>query len=293
MLYRVRHTTTYAYASSVSICHNALHLTPRECRHQRCSYHELLIYPEPAVVSQTIDYFGNPMTFFALQEPHDALTMTANSTVEVIPLTAPEPQATPPWEQVRDHLRRDRSSAGLEAYQYVFDSPYVSTQAAIRAYAAPVFSPQRPLLEAVCDLTQRIYTTFTYDPEATSVSTTVDDVLRERHGVCQDFAHLEIACLRALGLAARYVSGYLVTAPPSDQTVLTGALASHAWLSVFCPGYGWIDVDPTNNVLPSDGHITVAYGRDYGDVSPIKGVFIGGGAHTLEVAVDVIPIHTS
>lgn len=293
MLYRVRHTTTYAYSNSVSVCHNALHLTPRECRHQRCSYHELLIYPEPAVISHTIDYFGNPMTFFALQEPHDALTMTANSTVEVIPVAYPDSQATPPWEQVRDYLHQDRSGARLEAYQYVFDSPYVLISEAALAYAEPVFSPQRPVLEAVCDLTRQIYSEFRYDPEATTISTPVDEVLRDRHGVCQDFAHLEIGCLRALGLAARYVSGYLVTTLPPDQSVLTGALASHAWLSFFCPGYGWIDVDPTNNMLPSDAHITVAYGRDYGDVSPIKGVFIGGGAHTLDVAVDVIPIHTS
>jgi transglutaminase-like putative cysteine protease len=143
----------------------------------------------------------------------------------------------------------------------------------------------------VCDLTRRIYRDFTYDPRATSVGTPLSEVLRDRHGVCQDFAHLEIACLRSLGLAARYVSGYLVTQPLPDQAPLAGALASHAWLSVYCPGHGWIDVDPTNDVFPADAHITVAYGRDYGDVSPIQGVFLGGGEHTLEVSVDVVPIH--
>ncbi len=258
MMYRVRHTTTYAYSNSVSVCHNALHLTPRECRHQRCVFYELLIYPEPTVVSHSVDYFGNPVTFFALQEPHDALTMTANSTVEVTAADPPLPQDTPAWEQVRERLRQDRTGPVLDAYQYVFDSSYVALSPVVAAYARPSFPAAHPLLEAVCDLTQRIYTDFTYDPDATSVGTPLHDVLRDRRGVCQDFAHLEIACLRALGVAARYVSGYLVTQPPPEQAPLLGALASHAWLSVYCPGHGWIDVDPTNNVLPSYGHITVA-----------------------------------
>jgi transglutaminase-like putative cysteine protease len=290
MRYRLRHTTTYAYTYPVSVCHNALRLTPRECHHQRCSFHELLIYPEPMFVRQTTDYFGNMVTFFALDEPHDALTMTANSTVEVTTTDSPEPGATPPWEQVRDVLRHDPKGPVLKAYQYVFDSPYVSVESEMLAYAQPSFPPGRPLFDAVYDLTQRIYTEFKYDQDVTSVETPLREVLHNRHGVCQDFAHLQIACLRSLGLAARYVSGYLVTAPPPDQAPLVGALASHAWVSVYCPGPGWIDVDPTNNLLPSDGHITVAYGRDYGDVSPIKGVFLGGGEHTLEVSVDVTPL---
>ncbi len=290
MRYRVRHTTTYAYTYTVSVCHNALRLTPRQCHHQRCSFHELLIYPEPMFVRQTIDYFGNMVTFFALEEPHDALTMTANSTVEVTATDYPEPEATPPWERVRDVLRREPQGPVLEAYQYVFDSPHVSVEPEMLAYAQPSFHPGRPLLEAVCDLTQRIHTEFKYDQEATSVETPLRDVLHNRHGVCQDFAHLQIACLRSQGLAARYVSGYLVAEPPPGQAPLIGALASHAWVSVYCPGPGWIDVDPTNNLRPSDKHITVAYGRDYGDVSPIKGIFLGGGEHTLEVSVDVTPL---
>jgi transglutaminase-like putative cysteine protease len=158
------------------------------------------------------------------------------------------------------------------------------------SYASASFTTGRPLLEAVCDLTRRIYTDFTYDPKATSVSTPLSDVLRDRHGVCQDFAHLQIGCLRALGLAARYVSGYLVTQPSPGHAPLVGVQASHAWVSVYGPGCGWIDLDPTNNVLPSDRHITVAIGRDYGDVSPINGVFLGGGEHTMDVAVDVVPV---
>jgi transglutaminase-like putative cysteine protease len=291
MMYRVRHTTTYAYTNAVSVSHNVLHVTPRECRHQRCSLHELLIYPQPAFINQAEEYFGNPVTYFSLQEPHEALTMTANSIVDVTPLSWPEPQDTPPWDQVGMQLRQECSREGLDAYQFVFDSPYVPTGPDVAALAAPFFPPGRPLLEAVCDFMHYIYTEFTYDPEATTVSTPIDEVMAQRHGVCQDFAHLQIAGLRSYGLAARYVSGYLVAQPPKGQDPLVGALASHAWLSVYCPEVGWIDVDPTNDVLPAEVNITVAYGRDYGDVSPIKGVFLGGGEHALDVSVDVVPIH--
>ena len=293
MMYRVRHTTTYAYSSAVSVSHNVLHLTPRECPHQHCSMHELVIYPQPAFINQSEDYFGNPVTFLGLQEPHEALTMTAHSTVDITPPTWPPPQETPPWEQARAQVRQDCSRQGLDAYQFAFDSPYAPTSAEVAALAAPFFPPGRPLLEAVCDLMHHIYTEFTYDPEATTVSTPVHEVMAQRHGVCQDFAHLQIAALRAHGLAARYVSGYLVAQPPPGQEQLVGALASHAWLSVFCPETGWIDVDPTNDVLPAESHITVAYGRDYGDVSPIKGVFLGGGEHVLDVSVDVTPLHAA
>lgn len=289
MQYRVRHTTTYAYSNAVSVCHNELHLHPRQCDHQTCSFHELLVFPEASVVSRSVDYFGNPVTYFTLQEPHRTLTMTANSTVEVAPVEAPPLAASAAWEEARDGLRQDRSAAGLEAVQFVFDSPYVAASPELMAYAATSFTPRRPLLEAVSELTERIHAEFTYDPVATAVNTPLSDVMRHRRGVCQDFAHLQIGCLRALGLAARYVSGYLAS-PPSTSNPLVGAESSHAWLSVYCPGHGWVDVDPTNRLWPSDRHITVAIGRDYGDVSPIKGIFLGGGDHTMEVAVDVMPV---
>jgi transglutaminase-like putative cysteine protease len=244
----------------------------------------------PAVSSQGVDFFGNHVTFFVVQEPHRTLTVTAHSKVTVTPLTVPRATDTPAWEQVRERLRQDRSATGLEAYQYVFDSPYVPSLPQLLGYAAPSFPSGRPLLAAVLDLTRRIHADFTYDPRATSVSTPLTEVWQNRRGVCQDFAHLQIGCLRALGLAARYVSGYLVTQPPPGQSRQVGADASHAWVSVYCPDSGWIDADPTNNVLPSDRHITVACGRDYSDVSPIKGVFLGGGQHTMEVAVNVVPI---
>jgi len=289
MRYRVRHTTTYAYSNTVSVCHNELHLCPRQSSHQTCSFHELLVYPEAALVSRSVDYFGNPVTFFTLQEPHQALTMTANSVVEVQAVEVPQVDASAAWEDVRDSLPQDRGSEGLGAYQFVFDSPYVETSAELMAYAGRSFTPRRPLLAAVADLTERIHAEFTYDPVATAVNTPLSDVMRYRHGVCQDFAHLQIGCLRALGLAVRYVSGYLVT-QPSESSPLVGAEASHAWLSVYCPGRGWVDIDPTNNLWPTDDHVTVAFGRDYGDVSPIKGVFLGGGDHTMDVGVDVIPM---
>jgi len=239
-----------------------------------------------------MDFFGNAVTFFAVQEPHRSLTITARSTVQVIPRRMPRPEHTPAWETVRDLLHHERSAAQLEAVQYLFESPHIPCSSRLRHYAAASFPPGRPLLSAVLDLTRRIATDFTYDPQATSVSTPLQDVLRAGRGVCQDFAHVQIGCLRALGLAARYVSGYLVTRPPPGQPRLVGADASHAWVSVYCPGHGWIEADPTNNMLPSDRHITIAFGRDYSDVSPIKGVLLGGGRHTMRVAVDVIPIET-
>jgi transglutaminase-like putative cysteine protease len=290
MIYRVSHTTVYTYTATVSVCHNDLHLRPRDSAFQNCMEHHLLVQPQPAVISRSTDFFGNQATFLAIQEPHRMLTVTAHSTVEVRPVTLPAPEATPPWEQVRDNLRYDHSAAGLEAYQYVFDSPCIACSTPLRRYATPAFTPGRSLLHALQDFTQRIYDDFTYDTSATSISTPLKTVLRHRRGVCQDFAHLQIGCLRSLGLAARYVSGYLVTQPPPGQSRLVGADASHAWVSVYCPGIGWIDADPTNNVLPSDKHITVALGRDYSDVSPIKGVFLGGGQHTMAVAVDVVPV---
>ena len=211
----------------------------------------------------------------------------ADHTTEVQPYCSPNFQQSPAWEDVRDQLRSDRYPEFLEAYQYVFDSPYVRAGSDLAEYALPSFAPRRPLLEAVLDLTQRIHAEFRYDPHATTLSTTLKELLATRRGVCQDFAHLQIGCLRALGLAACYISGYLLTQPQPGQNRLIGTDASHAWLSVFCPGSGWVDIDPTNNTIPSEQHILLAWGRDYDDVSPIKGVILGGGEHTVRVAVDV------
>jgi transglutaminase-like putative cysteine protease len=192
-----------------------------------------------------------------------------------------DPRLTPAWEAARDELRRHADVHALDAYQYVFESPRVICSPDFAAYAAPSFPEKRPLLEAALDLCSRIYSEFHYDRRATTVSTPVTEVLESRRGVCQDFAHFTLACLRSMGLAARYVSGYLL----SDD--LTGSEASHAWVSVFCPGFGWFDLDPTNNVRANGHHLILAWGRDYSDVAPVKGVALGGGEQVINVSVSV------
>lgn len=289
MNYRVTHTTTYDYNKFVSLCHNFAHLRPRNYLGQTCTGCELLINPAPAVLNEQVDYFGNHATFFTIQEPHQKLGVTAVSRIQIVPPRPPDPAATPAWERVRMLLKQDRSPENLDAYQFIFDSTYVKRSPELAAYAAPSFAAGRPLLEAALDLTARIYTDFEYDPTATTITTPLHEVLTVRRGVCQDFAHLQIGCLRSLGLAARYVSGYLLTSPAPGQRRLVGADASHAWLSVYCPGCGWFDLDPTNNLMPSEKHILLAWGRDYEDVSPIKGIVLGGGRHVVYVGVDVAP----
>ena len=290
MIYQISHSTTYDYSQPVSLCHNIAHLTPRFGPRQRCHRSSLEIMPAPAVSEDLIDYFGNPVTFFALQEPHRQLSVRADHTTEVYPFAAPDLAHSPAWEDVRDQLRVDRRPDCLEAYQYVFDSPYIPSIPELLDYAAASFPPRRPMLEGVLDLTKRIHADFKYDPLATTISTTLRELLAARRGVCQDFAHLQIGCLRALGLAARYISGYLLTHPQEGRQRLVGADASHAWISVYDPVAGWVDFDPTNNTIPSDEHILLSWGRDYDDVSPIKGVILGGGAHQIRVGVDVMKV---
>jgi transglutaminase-like putative cysteine protease len=292
VIYRVTHTTTYTYREPVSLCHNLAHLTPRPSARQTTDDFRLLIDPDPAVVHERADFFGNPVTFFTVQEPHTKLTVRAEHVTAVRPFDPPDPAATPPWEAVRDALRAARTPTALDAYQYAFDSPYIKSSAALAEYAAASFPPGRPLLEAALDLTGRIHRDFRYDPKATTLSTSLAEVLVGRRGVCQDFAHLEIGCLRSLGLAARYVSGYLLTRPAAGKERLVGADASHAWVSVYCPGWDWIDLDPTNDLVPSAEHILLAWGRDYDDVSPVKGVILGGGDHRIAVSVDVVRVET-
>jgi transglutaminase-like putative cysteine protease len=289
MIYRIRHTTTFSYSEPVSLCNNIARLTPREGSCQACIDSELEIDPVPAVSSAFNDYFGNVATFFAIQEPHDELIVTANHVARITPAGPPDVEQSPAWESVRDGLPAGRTPEEIDAYQFAFDSPYVRARTDLASYAAPSFPSGKPILAGVLDLTRRIHADFKYDPRATTVSTPLEEVLANRRGVCQDFAHLGIGCLRSLGLPARYVSGYLCTVPPPGQERLVGADASHAWLAVYSPGNGWVDFDPTNNQIPSDKHIHVAWGRDFDDVSPIKGVILGGGQHTVKVAVDVIP----
>jgi transglutaminase-like putative cysteine protease len=287
MLYNVSHTTTYLYTDPVSLCHNLVHLRPRPGPRQTCHQSTLFVQPEPRAWEYLQDYFGNPINLFTIQEPHKKLSIVAKHRIEVAPVPNLLLADSFAWEKARDWLRAERTPTALEAYQFAFDSHYIQRNADLRAYAEPSFPPGRPILEAVMDLTRRIHREFRYDAKATSIATPLGEVLAHRHGVCQDFAHLEIGCLRSLGLAARYVSGYLQTKQPAGRERLIGADASHAWISVFCPNVGWVEFDPTNNMIPSDQHITIAWGRDYDDISPVKGVILGGGTHAMSIAVDV------
>jgi transglutaminase-like putative cysteine protease len=291
--YRITHITTYDYAAPVSVCHNEAYLTPRTFERQVCDYHRLSIVPSPSITGRRTDYFDNPLVYFSFNNGFETIQIKTVSRVEVFPQTPFEnPEATPSWEKVVESLRSGQGPGALDAAPFAFDSPRITTSQDLARFGQKAFSPGRPVLEAVMALTNQIYRDFEFDPRATTVNTPVEEVLKHRKGVCQDFAHLEIAILRSLGLAARYVSGYLRTFPPPGKTRLLGTDASHAWLSVYCGSLGWIDVDPTNDKQVTDEHITLAWGRDYSDVSPLKGVFVGGGSHTLRVSVDVLPLES-
>ena len=290
MIYQVRHKTTYDYEDPVSVSHHILCLTPRSHRGQTLRHSEISIIPRPPALNWHDDYFSNRLAAFTLTEPHERLIVDAASELEVIAPAVPDLSASPSWEQVRDSLAADYTEEGLNAFQFVFDSTRVKSRPEIADYARESFAAGRPLLEAAMHLTHRIHRDFLFDAKATEVNTPVETFFEKRRGVCQDFSHLEIACMRSLGLPARYVSGYLRTIPPKGQPRLIGADLSHAWCATWCPGVGWVDFDPTNDCVPSDGHITLAWGRDYSDVSPIHGVLLGGARHTLETGVDVIPV---
>ncbi len=290
IIYEVSHRTTYRYSIPVSFSHHLIHLSPRACARQTCHRTALIVLPTPTHHAQAIDYFGNPTSYITLQHKHKELILHSRSVIEVVPPASPDPLRSPPWDQIYPRLFHDTSDEGLEALQYAFETSKTRVNDAILAYARDSFPPGRPMLDGVIELTRRIYRDFRYDPTATTVSTPVEEVFEARRGVCQDFAHLQLACLRALRLPARYVSGYLLTRPAEGKEKLIGADASHAWLSVWSPGQGWIDVDPTNDMVVSVEHATVAWGRDYGDVSPVSGAIFGGGKHTVDVAVDVSPI---
>jgi transglutaminase-like putative cysteine protease len=289
--YRVEHETVYTYAASVSTSQHVAYLRPRELPRQRVSWSDVAVDPFPARTSRRIDYFGNHVDQFTVLRPHLELRVSGRSLVEVgaaPPL--PDLETSVPWEKARDALVYRKGTPGSEATQYLYASPYVALDPEPAEFARASFPPRRPLLAAAFDLMRRIHAEFRFDPSATDLTTPVKRVLVERRGVCQDFAHLQLSCLRSLGLAARYVSGYLLTDPPPGQPRLVGADASHAWLSVHCPGVGWVDLDPTNGVIPRERHVTLAWARDYGDVSPLRGVILGGGEHALRVGVTVRPL---
>jgi transglutaminase-like putative cysteine protease len=287
--YRVSHRTEYRYEADVAPSYGQLHLQPRDGAGQRCRSTEIVIDPEPDEFRERIDFFGNRTAYVAIQTPHRALTVTATSVVDV------EGQqegvslfSGAAWEVVRHQLHRDRSAEGLDARQFALASPLISASPVYAEYAAPSFLPGRPLLEALVDLSSRIHQDFTYRPGATSVATPLDEVFAGREGVCQDFTHVALACLRSVGLAARYVSGYLETRPPPGRPRLKGADASHAWASVAVPRAGWVDIDPTNDRLVNDRYIITAWGRDYSDVAPLNGViYTEGKTESMKVEVDV------
>lgn len=291
MRYKVTHNTSYNYSVPASLSQNELQLHPRGASNQVVEEYSLTVNPRPHYQESRIDYFGNHIDLFMVQHPHESLSITAISIVDTRTPEYPDPEVTTCWEEVAARLRqKGLTESELDASRYVFESPFIENSREIKEYVRESFGSGKPVLAGGIDLMTRIYSDFTYDKNASTVDTTVSQVLESRKGVCQDFAHLAISCLRSLGLAARYVSGYLETLPPPGKPKLVGADASHAWFSIFVPEVGWVDLDPTNNQPANETYVTVSWGRDYGDVTPVKGVVMGGGAHQLTVTVDVAPV---
>lgn len=283
MIYQVRHITRYSYALPVTTTHSELRLTPRELPWQHLVRSSITLEPQFETMRGFRDYFGNAARYCSILTPHHELTITGESIVEVQETHPLIPAATPAWEQVRAAVHAFDDPVAMPAFEFAAESRYVQWTADIADYARQSLTAQRPILEAISELSGRVHRDFKYKPESTDIDTSVEDVFRNRRGVCQDFAHLLIAMLRAHGLPARYVSGYL-------RSGSIGAEASHAWVGVFVPGHGWVDLDPTNDVIVATNHITLAWGRDYADVTPVKGINLGGGDHTIEVEVRVDPL---
>lgn len=287
-LYRLHHSTVYDYAEPVVLGTHYMHLLPRQRIGQTIREAHLEISPAPETRRNEVDYFGNPTTTVALTGAHKQFAVDLSATIEVSQPKPPPPEETLRWEAIAAKGLHDP-----EVTEYCLPSPLAAPQNEIADYAAVSFLPGRKMLEALSELTQRIYTEMTYRPGVTTNFTTAAHILTTRAGVCQDYAHFMIACLRALGLPGRYVSGYLRTTPPPGQTRRRGADQSHAWVSSWLgPDVGWVDFDPTNNLLVMDEHVTLAWGRDFADVSPLRGIILGGGRHSLKVGVDLEPVLT-
>jgi len=287
----VSHRTTYHYSTPVEIAQHLATIRPIACAWQRIVAHHECIDPEPSYITHHRDAFGNDVLYFSLETPHDHLQMTSETTVHLSPRwTSFDPQATPVWENVAQALRFSANGGFLRESEFCFASPYIVPDAALRDYALPSFAPGTPLVVGAIDLMRRIHADFQYLPESTTFDTPAARAFALKSGVCQDFSQVMIGCLRALGLSARYVSGYLRNEPPPGQPKLIGADASHAWVSVYCPTHGWVDLDPTNNMLADLDHVTLATGRDYSDVSLLRGTLLGGGTHRIEVGVTVTEV---
>lgn len=285
----ISHVTHYDYASRVDLAMHLLHLQPLSRANQQLEDFRLDIDPPATRNQASLDYFGNPQHHLTLTTPHHALTVRAESRVRRLAAATPNPSVSPAWESVRAAMRYRAGQPWLPAAEFCFPSAFVPLHPAFQAYAQLEFTPGRPLLEAAIGLMARIHHEFTYATASTDLTTPALEAFSRRQGVCQDFAHIMIACLRSLGLPARYVSGYLLTQPPPGQPRLLGVDASHAWLAVWCPQHDWVELDPTNNLIAAQSHAVIACGRDYADVAPLRGVIQGGGSHTLSVAVSVVP----
>jgi len=287
MLYDVEHITTYKYHEQVSLCHNIAALAPRNTANQTCKAFNILISPIPDILEEHTDFFGNKLYYFVIEQEHEKLTVTVRSQVEKINgmkiLTNYPDQS---WEAVRDMLH-DSTGEYMEEKQFSFPTEITASTVEIKTYAEKIFTAGIPLFKAIYNLIIQIYTDFKFTPGFTTVSTPLSVVMKERKGVCQDFAHLAISCIHSMGLPARYVSGYLETIAPVGKEKLVGVDASHAWISVFIPGMGWVDFDPTNNQLANEQYITIGWGRDYFDIIPLKGVIMSSSSHELKVSVDV------
>lgn len=291
MKYKLIHKTVYKYAEAVNNYHSLVCLTPRTMPDQLCLGFSIKITPEPTQINERVDYYGNTTHYFSLHSPHKTLTVLTTGIVERLTESTGSlfiPSSVT-CAEARQRLAGDRSLK-IALLEYTLPSPLVKWDADIRAFAADCFRDDMPLYDCISSLCRKIYTEFDFVPDFTTVNTPIKEVLATRKGVCQDFSHLAIACIRSFGFAVRYVSGYLETLPPPGKPKLQGSDASHAWISVFVPDYGWCDFDPTNNIVPGERHIVTAWGRDYSDVPPLKGIIFSYGKHTLSVEVDVIPI---
>jgi transglutaminase-like putative cysteine protease len=288
--YSIHHRTVYRYEDNVSYSHHLARLTPLETPVQNHISSRIVVTPAPDILTSHRDYYNNPTSFFSLASPHQELVIDSYSEVVIANSPASTLDLSPAWEIVRDQIRRSTNSSDLAAAEFCFSSPLCPVLPELIAYTLESFRPGTPILQATTDLTRRIHEDFSFDNSATTVTTPVSEVFAKRAGVCQDFAHLQISCLRSLGLPARYVSGYIRTDPPPGKPRLIGADASHAWISLYVPQLGWTDFDATNNIIPTTNHIWVAHGRDYHDICPIRGTVYGGGTQTLEIGVTVTPL---
>ena len=290
MRYRVRHSTSYAYAETASLSHNAARLRPVDDGRQRLVHFQLDLSPRPRVLSSHVDLHGNTVHLFQIQEAHRSFSVTADSTVEILPPALPDPASTPAWDDPAWRPGPNPSGELALVCEFRHASPFVPLLDGAAEIARQAFLPGRPILEAGSELAKLVKREFRYSPRTTTLATPVSEILAQRRGVCQDFAHLVLSALRSLGLPARYVSGYLETTPPPGKPRLVGADASHAWVQLWVPECGWVDLDPTNGCIPGERHVRVAVGRDYGDVTPLKGLILGGGAQSISVSVDVAPV---